>query len=155
MSGGRRIVHRLAHENIVPATFVGAWLRHMPPCDLLSAREVGAGVDAADHVIVGLVTPFSVVVTGDYDLALRALVNGAIVLDWRGRRYNLVALIRRAERRKKAKLLHKEERVQYRGRQYRIAQYTIRDAERFERELNASIRRILRRFWERAHFLEA
>ena len=84
----RDIVFRAARRVGVPVTLVANRPLQLPRSPLITAVQVGQGLDEADHVLAQRAEPGDLVITADIPLAARLVARGVTVLNPRGERYS-------------------------------------------------------------------
>ena len=82
------IVFRAARRLGVPVTLVANRPLPLPRSPLITAVQVGAGFDEADHYLAQAAGADDLVITADIPLAARLVARGVAALNPRGERYS-------------------------------------------------------------------
>ncbi|HOP30540.1 MAG TPA: YaiI/YqxD family protein [Spirochaetota bacterium] len=85
----RDILFRASEKNRIQTTVVANQRLKLPDSNYISGIEVPSGPDAADDLIVELVSSGDLVITADIPLADRVISRGAYVLNHRGEFYDM------------------------------------------------------------------
>ncbi|ELQ6262939.1 YaiI/YqxD family protein [Cronobacter malonaticus] len=84
----KEVLFRAAERTETPVILVANQPLRVPPSKFIRARQVPAGFDVADNVIVRCCEPGDLVVTADIPLAAEVIAKGAVALNPRGERYS-------------------------------------------------------------------
>lgn len=85
----KEVVFRAARRLSVPVTLVANRRLQLPPLLLLTAVQVGQGLDEADHYLAREANVGDIVITADIPLAARLVARGIAALNPRGEMYSL------------------------------------------------------------------
>lgn len=85
----KEVVFRAARRLSVPVTLVANRRLQLPPSPLLTAVQVGQGLDEADHYLAREANAGDLVITADIPLAARLVARGIAALNPRGEMYSL------------------------------------------------------------------
>lgn len=83
----KSVIFRAAERRAVKTVLIANHYQRVPPSPHVTARQVPAGFDVADHAIVAALEPGDLVITADVPLAAEAVARGATGLNPRGQLY--------------------------------------------------------------------
>ncbi|WP_119344854.1 YaiI/YqxD family protein [Facilibium subflavum] len=83
----KQILYKAAHQRKVTCIFIANHPLYHPPSPFIKSKLVDKGFDVADQLIVDMVKPHDLVITGDIPLANDAIQQQATVITPQGKKY--------------------------------------------------------------------